>query len=447
MSHSAFPVEICMVIIEEIFSSQESFRSVTYHLDCPLHQAQRTQRLAWFRNLASVCKAWVGPARSAFWTEVTLFTVQELVVFAHAIEEGTFAKPTCIRRLYFRFISIDKRNPPLPNLETVTEEAQRSFFLTLRQLPAQLDVLYVHSDDTYDFIGPDDVLFRSLQATCRDHSFTLDITELDIQSPRGIRDVFTYFAFARNIGHLILTVSCDVAAFKTPFPSMRLKSLVLQMYFDGGTFLRAMASAARDVTSALRPACTTLHSLTLELYGYDDSSEDTRIEAIKHVLSLNGPSTSVLNLCCKPIYGQMTILQELVDDNAFPPFPMLLCLHLDGFGVSPDLFRQLGCVELRKLEVTVAETENPSARDGVETMKDILDSIELNELANLEDLAIDFSSVEPYDEGRPLQRREGRWVDTEPAWTPLEKACAARNVICIIRHPELVLPVGDSPIP
>jgi hypothetical protein len=80
-------------------------------------------------------------------------------------------------------------------------------------------------------------------------------------------------------------------------------------------------------------------------------------------------------------------------------------------------------------------------------MKDILDSMELNELANLEDLAIDFSSLEPYNEGRPLQRREGRWVDTEPAWIPLEKACAARNVICIIRHPELVLPVGDSHIP
>jgi hypothetical protein len=81
----------------------------------------------------------------------------------------------------------------------------------------------------------------------------------------------------------------------------------------------------------------------------------------------------------------------------------------------------------------VTETETPSARDWVETMEDILVSIKLNEL---EDLVVDFRSVMGYDEDKALQATAGRWFDREPAWEPLETACAARNVTCIIRHPD-----------
>ena len=52
---------------------------------------------------------------------------------------------------------------------------------------------------------------------------------------------------------------------------------------------------------------------------------------------------------------------------------------------------------LQTLEVTVMEMRDPFSRDGVETMKDILASFELRELANLEHLVINFSSLETSD--------------------------------------------------
>jgi hypothetical protein len=61
MSFSSFPIEIFLMIIEEIFNSREYFPSVDHQVDRPLHQAARAQRLAWFRGLAGVCKAWVDP--------------------------------------------------------------------------------------------------------------------------------------------------------------------------------------------------------------------------------------------------------------------------------------------------------------------------------------------------------------------------------------------------
>jgi hypothetical protein len=429
------PVEVLLMIVGEIFSSQESFRPVSYHIDRPLHQALRTQRLAWFRSLASVCKTWIGLARAAFWTEVTLFTVQELIDFAHAVEEPS-AKPSCLRRLYFRFPSYPQRNYSPSDFGKVAKEAQRSCTMVLRRLPVHLDVLLVNCDNRH--WAPDDILYHSLQAACREHTLTIDVTKLDIDSPPGICDIFTYFAFARNIVHLVLGVTCHDRwnAFSTPMPSMQLESLVLHMQFAGGTAYRLMTVTAMAVTSVLGPACTKLQSLSLNLYGYDDSDENTRIETLNHVLSLCGPSVSVLNLCAKPAYEFIPIAQELADGNAFPRFPMLLRLHLDEFNVSPDIFRGMGCFELRHLEVTVTETSTPSARDGVETMRDLLASVELNELGNLEDLVINFGRVETGEQDSPPQSTVGPWIGTELAWKPLEVACAARNIACVIQHPE-----------
>ena len=72
-----------------VFKSSHGHTTVSQHIE--LYQALRTQWLHWFCALAGTCKAWVDPARTAFWTEVTLFTMQELVTFTHTVE-GTFAK-------------------------------------------------------------------------------------------------------------------------------------------------------------------------------------------------------------------------------------------------------------------------------------------------------------------------------------------------------------------
>src|SRR6202790_4360202 len=93
-----------LMIIADLFCSQQPRRAVRHYIDPSQYKAQRAQRLAWFRDLAAICKAWMDPIRAQFWTQVTLFTRLELIAFTRAVE-GPYAKPGCIRRFYFRFPS------------------------------------------------------------------------------------------------------------------------------------------------------------------------------------------------------------------------------------------------------------------------------------------------------------------------------------------------------
>jgi hypothetical protein len=104
MSFSVFPNEIYIMTTDEVFNSQTTFHSARYDVNSSLYLAIRAQRLEWLRSLASVYRAQVNSVRTAFWEEVALFAIQELVVLARAVE-NTSAKPACIRRLYLRAYS------------------------------------------------------------------------------------------------------------------------------------------------------------------------------------------------------------------------------------------------------------------------------------------------------------------------------------------------------
>ena len=88
MPVQSFPIKIYLMIIYNIFNSQKLICHTFQHSDRLLHQAVQTQWLAWFRTLACVCKAWADPTRTAFWTEVTLFTAQEIIVLARDIKSS-----------------------------------------------------------------------------------------------------------------------------------------------------------------------------------------------------------------------------------------------------------------------------------------------------------------------------------------------------------------------
>ena len=126
--------------IGKVFNSQQSFHPISNPIDWPLYQAQRTEWLAWFCNMGGVCWAWLGPPRTVFWEEMTLFTVPELVDFTCAIDEDS-AKPACIRRLYFRFPDTCHMRCSPSNSVIMKDEVQHFFPVTLRCLPTHLDVL------------------------------------------------------------------------------------------------------------------------------------------------------------------------------------------------------------------------------------------------------------------------------------------------------------------
>ena len=436
MSSTSFPLEIYLTIIGEVFNSQDSFRPISHQTDRARYQALRTQRLAWSRSLAGVCRAWVNPARTLFWEEVTLFSVPELVAFARAVDDDS-AKPACIRRLYFRFPSA-RCYPAYPVgspsiSTTVVDEARRYFSLTLRRLPTHLNVLHIDCDWKLGHRA----LYDSLEDANRDPTWKIDVRALVIAwRPISYYDTFAYFTFARNIVHLELTITGhdDYDTFR--LQSLQLQSIVLQMQFDHGS-RRYMPNAAGVLKRALRVACTNLQSLTLNLLDHDEVGPVFYTEAAAEVLSLAGPSTSVLKLCAKPISNPNNIVTVLAAGNAFTLCPSLQHVQLDSCGVSPDVFQRLGCSALRQLEVIVTERLYPSSRDGVETMRDILASINLEELANLEELVVNFSDLDRDDTPYPsLISKLGPWAGTKQAWKSLEMACAARHIACTIHHPD-----------
>ncbi|KIM74632.1 hypothetical protein PILCRDRAFT_700495 [Piloderma croceum F 1598] len=165
MSSALFPVEICLMIIGEVFHSQQVFYPIRNHVDRPLHQARRTERLAWFRSIGGVCRAWLGPARTVFWEKVNLFTVPELVDFARAIDNDS-AKPACIRRLYFRFPDTRHTRHSPSNSINMRDEAQRCFPVALLCLPTHLDVLHV--DCPWNLYVHNETLYHCLKDANRD---------------------------------------------------------------------------------------------------------------------------------------------------------------------------------------------------------------------------------------------------------------------------------------
>jgi hypothetical protein len=377
--------------------------------------------------------------RIIFWEEVTFFTITELFAFAAAVNQPS-AKPAVIRRLFFRFSPY--RDPDYSRsheeMEVLTSKVLDSFPAIVRCLPAHLDVLHVGHCIYHD------ALYRNLWAVCQNKSWPVEVTKLVITSRPYTRDcVLKYFAFAHNIVHLELRVTCTdgTNVLDSSIPPMQLESLVLTMEFGGGTFYRCMAPAARAIKSALLRACSKLQSLTVILCGYDDSQKLIRIEAMTQVLSLGGPSMSALTLSARPEYGpdNIPIERELANAKAIPLYPNLLSLHLDRYGVVPDMFTLMGCSELRRLEITLAPTKvevregnyTLVAPDGMETMRNIQSCMELGELGNLEELVVNFGeySVENRHGQRPR-------ADTVEAWKPLEAVCAERNIAFDIWNPE-----------
>jgi hypothetical protein len=317
------------------------------------------------------------------------------------------------------------------------DEAQHCFPVALRCLPTHLDVLHV--DCPSNLYVHNEALYNCLKDANRDPARTINITELVIAFRPWTYDIFRHFAFTRNVVHFKLTITnrYNDIIFVTPLSSPHLESLVLHIHFGSSEFRRHMPVAEAVVKRVLRPACTKLQSFTLNLYDYDEVGPYFYAEATKEVLSLIGPSTSRLNLCGKPAFKYIHLAKVFTEANVFAPSPSLQHLQLNASSVSPDVFQQLECFSLQTLEVTVMEMRDPSSRDGVETMNDILASVELRELANLEHLVVNFSSLETSDKQYPLLLSKlGPWAGTKQAWNPLETTCALRHIPCTIRYPE-----------
>ena len=185
---SSFSVEIQLIIIGEVFNTQEDIISISHQNDGLVHQAQEPRGLhgsvAWF---VSARPGLIQHVRCS--APMCLFTVPELIAFARAVE-STHAKLACIRRVYLLFPASD---PPQNVSSSYLAEAQHSFITILCPL------LDLHTSSRKRSPADDDILYNCLQAAC---TLTIDVTHLVIDFLSGARDIFSHFSFARNTVHL-----------------------------------------------------------------------------------------------------------------------------------------------------------------------------------------------------------------------------------------------------
>jgi hypothetical protein len=84
--------------------------------------------------------------------------------------------------------------------------------------------------------GNDVLLHDVLEATCSEHpSWVIDVNKLAIDARTDKHDIFPVFAFTHNVHHLalVLDTSDTSDTFNSPCSFKQLRSLVIQLEFDG----------------------------------------------------------------------------------------------------------------------------------------------------------------------------------------------------------------------
>lgn len=101
-------------------------------------------------------------------------------------------------------------------------------------------------------------------------------------------------------------------------------------------------------------------------------------------------------------------------------------------------FYQMKCSGLTHLEVVVMERQD----QDWETTADILESLDLPQLTNLQSIHISFGVLPSVDVDAEIYVSPS-WHEMEKAWTPVEAKCSTRNITCVIEHPLRIGVGGD----
>lgn len=403
------PTEIHLMIMSEAFRTLSPLRTrdlpQTAHgrpelyrfVDRNMRKERRAQRLQIFRTLALVCSAWLDPARTVFWAEVTLFTIGDLVAFARAVQQPA-AKPACIRSLHFRLpLSIDLKPAQADDALLREATAAKALFPTaLRRLPPHLDELHIDCDSHHP--ARNHVLYHCLSLAARDPAWTIAVPRLHIgPRPSLLFDTLAHVRFARGVRALELALSSrdDAQTFKSALPPrVQLDALALRLEFDGGAYRTHMARAAGAAARALRGACAHLRSLAVHLLAAEDADAAALAQALRAVLALGGPALAALRIEAQPTpylpSSAAGVAAALAAARAFAPAPGLRTLALGQVGVARAVLQQLRCAALEELEVAVGRPGPgcPVWRAG------LMACLEAPELGNLRALRIVCGDVE-----------------------------------------------------
>lgn len=316
--------------------------------------------------------------------------------------------------------------------------------------------------------------------------WTIDVHKLSLKRMASGRDLVGVTSHFRNVRHLDLNLDCfdgeRSTLFNGAFEGMNLELLSITMNFDPQLFwsessrrspedhdpagydvdgegpFRACATVAQRLSEEMRRsgACRNLVSLKLILADWHDGLKDQGIGTtyesfVRAVGNLHPPgdrrtirSLNLVATCSKDSCQDHRCAYSLcadhdyIDDSGGPPtrrnppidafaeYPNLTFLRLDECGTVPEMFRRLGCRELKELSVTIIEKDD---------LGELLDSLRLPELQRLEKLRMNFGQLPGIDVDEGLY--DGKWHrgDVIEEGAMIEKECRDRGIDVVIDYP------------
>ena len=405
------PPEILLSIFEEAFT-----------LDAHNGKAVKSSRLDVFRSLASVHRPWADPARVVFWYEVELTEIKKLVSFSRELDAPT-AKRDCIRKFSFNIPSDVKYTREYDDTHLYS-----SILNIVRKIPTYLQLYRMGlSRDTWSSQSP--LIYRCWARACNAAERIFQVNHLQIDYRPLACEILRIYGNIRGITSLRLRVSTldRPTTFTRPFVDMHLKSLSIDIDWTDCTVQESahqLGSACLALADILRPACTDLQSLTLSFWYRTREKPRVYTDVFRHLQALGHETVtrlSLVNQQVKTIIDPPFLDKLATEPGAISRSPNIHQLVLQEFGVSSAALHQLGCMELRELDVVVIEQ---GSRNGTASHDALVEGLQATMMAKLKRLRVEFGDL-----------GEDNWVGTEDAWAPLGEFCNAKGIAYEIIHP------------
>ena len=438
---SRLPYELQLAVFDELLSDRvENCPWYLEHWSVP-HSGLRLWQ---FRTLASVCKAWLDPARSIFWKEIALPTCT-LPRFVFELSRAT-AKPRCIRKLYVLAFAPSARlkvfndfHPPEVN------SMVQDLSTILHSLPSTLHIFHVscpkvNPDGFVDETGQK--LYSAVTKALDLYDGSFAVVTLSVNPRPDARNIYSVIDHFRNISNLRLSISChdDASTFaslvlETPLRSLAIDVDFLDVMIDDDSPTGNYILAAEQLRVALKPSCLKLESHTLTFYSRTDRDPAIYLSVFRtlHEIGHTTVSTFVFrSMGERTAYGHTVeppFFWAKVNVDVLSEFPLLRSLVLDESGISSQVIEYLNCTSLKNLTLVIQEQTEQA---GWRTKADVVQILTMPQLSQLEVLRVAFGSV--YQQTGPM------WDEMSPSririWAPVEKECIARNI-------KLILDYGD----
>lgn len=382
------------------------------------------KRLISFRNIARVCKAWLDPSRTVFWTDVAVGT-WNLELLALSVE-GPASKASCIQRLLLG-----------PESSQRTDNIRKYLPVLLSRLPGRLKVVQIAQPGQY-YAPRVRSAFEEIAIIMETKATGIHYTEkLVLPGMYSDNEIAHALGSFRGISHLHLPLSAltQTSKYSDSLACLTLTSLYLDVDFSclygRNQAIQATSAAARNIASAMQPACKQLQHFAIFFKTYHPDTPDVvHTDTFRWLHSIGAPTVQRLSMkaSAHPLHDRNGFgIHDFASSEDFAEFPRLETLSLDGCSFSSDAILQMGSFKLKTLNIRL---DWPLKEGESNERLHILAALRQPQLGALRDLKISFK------EAYIFEYREDNWDKMGMTWAVVEDECLARGIRCKIKYPE-----------